>query len=158
MQPTFPAILISSDQSRRQFLLACGDERDEPTVLLWHYIARPLQGALAVDATGAAFHITDASLSGVNWRWVFVGGPVTGVVVLLLQVVTLTVPVRVRASYAPAPAISLGEFKAAVLARIAASTNNFMGCGDASAWRPSVNTAKSFSQLVDRLCLRTSTA
>jgi hypothetical protein len=121
-------------------------------------MTRPLQGALAVDATGAAFQVTDTSLSGINWRWVFMAGPVTGIVLLLLQVVTLNVPVRVKASYAPAPAMSLGEFKAAVLARIAASTNNFMGRGDASAWRPSVNTAKSFSQLVERLCLRTSTA
>ena len=158
MQPTFPAVLMSNNQSRQHFLLAFGDELDEPTVLLRQYITRPLRGALVIDTAGNAFSVTDTALSGINWRWVFMAGPVVGVVVFLIQVLTLSVPIQVRASYVPAAPLSLRAFKLTVLERIASSTNNFMGGGNASQWRAPVNTATSFSQLIDRLCLRRSTA
>jgi hypothetical protein len=158
VQPTFPAVFISTEQNHKQFLFACGGERDEPTVLLRQYMTCALRGALVVDTVGNAFSVTKVELAGINWHWVFLGGPVTGIVVFLIQVLTLSVPVKVRASYLPATPVSLSKFKSMVLERMAFSTSNFMGGGNASQWRAPVNTATSFSQVIDRLCLHKSTA
>jgi hypothetical protein len=151
VQPTFPAVFISSSQNAKQFLLACGDE---PTVQLVHYFTRPLRGTLLVDSTGQAYQVTRTSISGIRWPWIFMSGPVIGLIALILQLLTLTVPVRVSVSYAPASPMELKEFKSVVLSRISASASNFMGGGDATAWRAPVNTAASFSQVIGRLCLR----
>ena len=150
MQPTFPAVFISTNQGK-QFLLSCGEA---PTVQLLQYFTRPLRNALLVDSNGDTYRVTTTAISGVNWRWLFMAGPVVGLFAFVLSLLTLSTPVLVRASYAHAPPMSLTEFKSVVLSRIAASTSNFMGGGDSTQWRSRVNTAHTFAQLVSRLSLR----
>lgn len=151
MQPTFPAAFLSSSQSSKPFLLACSEE---PTVQLIHYFTRPLRSSLLVDSTGCVHSVTGTSIAGVHWRWIFMSGPIIGVIGLFISLLTLSVPVRVAISYVPSSTMDLKEFKGAVLSRISASTGNFMGKGGAAEWRGPVNTAASFEQVISRLCLR----
>ena len=154
MQPTFPAVIISTNESPRPFLMACGDSQDEPTLQFRHYMIRQLQDCLVVDVTGQSLRITDVSISGISWRRLFLMGPVSGIVALVLDTLLLSIPVKVRVTYAPTSPMALPDLKSLVLARIAASTSNFMGRGSATNWQATVNTARSFSQLINRLCLQ----
>ena len=134
--------------------MACGDSHDEPTLQFRHYVMRQLKGCLVIDATGQSLRIADVTISGINWRRLFLMGPVSGIVALVLDTLFLSIPVKVRVTYAPASHMALPELKSLVLARIAASTNNFMGRGNATNWQAPVNTSRSFSQLINRLCLQ----
>jgi hypothetical protein len=149
----YPAVLLSAEGGKPYLVSGIRDHEDV-TVQFSQYLRRSWLGAVVVDSGGHAFQVTHAELRGINWRLLFSGGVVLGIVVLAVSLITVGVPVRVRFCVRFTTAPDLRSFKSTVLKRIAGSTRNFMGRGDAQDWQAPVNTASTFKQVVGRLSLQ----